>query len=344
MANKEAVFTLRVNTGSSVQDVQSFDAAVQNLNNDIQEVQQTASQTPGIDAFEAKLQELNARVEAGGLSMREMTQVMKEYQTIAAQTGVQSPIGAQALQNAASLKDEIGDIKAATTALSSDFVGLDTAVAGIETGTAAFQGFQSVVALTGTESEALMQTMIKLQAAQGLANAATTIANKLNSDSVLGIKLRAFYEKAYATVVGESTGALKNLKLAMAATGVGVLVAGVLAAIGAFGDLNEMLYGVDETQKALDSTMDAYTQGAQDATTKTSEMEAQFALAKQGVISKEEALKFYNNTLGDTFGQATNLNDAEQNFINKKDDFIKAAAERAQAQAILALAAEEQAK
>ena len=134
MANKEAVFTLRVNTGSSVQDVQSFDAAVQNLNNDIQEVQQTASQTPGIDAFEAKLQELNARVEAGGLSMREMTQVMKEYQTIAAQTGVQSPIGAQALQNAASLKDEIGDIKAATTALSSDFVGLDTALAGVETG------------------------------------------------------------------------------------------------------------------------------------------------------------------------------------------------------------------
>jgi hypothetical protein len=344
MANKEAVFTLRVNTGSSVQDVQSFDAAVQNLNNDIQEVQQTASQTPGIDAFEAKLQELNARVEAGGLSMREMTQVMKEYQTIAAQTGVQSPIGAQALQNAASLKDEIGDIKAATTALSSDFVGLDTAVAGIETGTAVFQGFQSVVALTGTESEALMQTMIKLQAAQGLANAATTIANKLNSDSVLGIKLRAFYEKAYATVVGESTGALKNLKLALAATGIGALVAGVLAAIGAFGDLKEILYGVDETQKALDGTMEAYTQGAQDATTKTSEMEAQFALAKQGVISKEEALKFYNDTLGDTFGQATNLNEAEQNFIDKKDDFIKAAAERAQAQAILALAAEEQAK
>jgi hypothetical protein len=344
MANKEAVFTLRVNTGSSVQDVQSFDAAVQNLNNDIQEVQQTASQTPGIDAFEAKLQELNARVEAGGLSMREMTQVMKEYQTIAAQTGVQSPIGAQALQNAASLKDEIGDIKAATTALSSDFVGLDTAVAGIETGTAVFQGFQSVVALTGTESEALMQTMIRLQAAQGLANAATTIANKLNSDSVLGIKLRAFYEKAYGVVVGESTGALKNLKLAMAATGVGALVAGVLAAIGAFGDLKEMIYGVDETQKALDGTIEAYTKGAEDATTKTSEMQVQFDLAKKGVISKEEALKFYNDTLGDTFGQATNLNDAEQNFIDKKDDFIKAAAERAQAQAILALAAQEQAK
>ena len=272
MANKEAVFTLRVNTGSSVQDVQSFDAAVQNLNNDIQEVQQTASQTPGIDAFEAKLQELNARVEAGGLSMREMTQVMKEYQTIAAQTGVQSPIGAQALQNAASLKDEIGDIKAATTALSSDFVGLDTAVAGIETGTAVFQGFQSVVAMTGIESEALMQTMIKLQAAQGLANAATTIANKLNSDAVLGIKLRAAAEKTYNLIVGESVGAMKNLKLALAATGIGALVVGVMAAVEAFDLLGTSSSNLSDEEAALKSTQDAYTEGATDAATVTAEV------------------------------------------------------------------------
>ena len=270
MANKEAVFTLRVNTGSSVQDVQSFDAAVQNLNNDIQEVQQTASKTPGIDAFEAKLQELNAKVEAGGLSMREMTQVMKEYQTIAAQTGVQSPIGAQALQNAASLKDEIGDIKAATTALSSDFVGLDTAVAGIETGTAVFQGFQSAIALTGVENEALMQTMVKLQAAQGLVNAVSTIANKLNKEAILGIQVRAAAEKtmnfirtgSLATTKAQTTatqalagaegvaatgttflaGAMKALRAAFIASGIGAVVVGLMAAaeaLGIFGDDSE---------------------------------------------------------------------------------------------------------
>jgi hypothetical protein len=270
MANKEAVFTLRVNTGSSVQDVQSFDAAVQNLNNDIQEVQQTASKTPGIDAFEAKLQELNARVEAGGLSMREMTQVMKEYQTIAAQAGVQSPIGAQALQNAASLKDEIGDIKAATTALSSDFVALDTAVAGIETGTAVFQGFQSAIALTGVENEALMQTMVKLQAAQGLVNAVSTIANNLNKEAILGIQVRAGLEKTMnfirtgsiagtkaqaaattglATAEGVATGAtgflagaMKALRAAFIASGIGALIMGLMAAaeaLGVFGDDSE---------------------------------------------------------------------------------------------------------
>lgn len=272
MANKEAVFTLRVNTGSSVQDVQSFDAAVQNLNNDIQEVQQTASKTPGLDSFESKLDELNARVEAGGLSMREMTQVMKEYQTIAAQAGVESPIGAQAIQNAANLKDEIGDIKAATTALSSDFVGLDTAVAGIETGTAVFQGFQSAIALTGVENEALMQTMVKLQAAQGLVNAVSTVANKLNKDAILGIQVRAGLEKtmnfirtgsikatkAQATATNALAGAegvaatgttflagtMKALRAAFIASGIGALIMLLMSAAEAlniFGDDSEEL-------------------------------------------------------------------------------------------------------
>ena len=248
MANKEAVFTLRVNTGNSVQDVQSFDAAINNLNRDIQEVQNTASNNTGIDSFEAKLQELNAKVDAGGLTMRQMTQIMKEYQNIAAQAGAESPIGQQAIQSASELKDTIGDLKAATTALSSDFVGLDTALAGVETGAAVFQGFESALALTGVESEALMQTMVKLQAVQGLVNAATTIANKLNTDAILGIQLKTAAEKAYALVVGETTGALKVMRVAMAATGIGVLIAGVALLVANFESLKTAITGVSSEQ------------------------------------------------------------------------------------------------
>lgn len=285
MANKEAVFTLRVNTGNSVKDVQSFDAAVQNLNKDIQEVQQTASSGTGIDSFDAKLQELNAKVEAGGLTMRQMTQVMKEYQTIAAQAGMESPIGQQAIQNAAELKDQIGDLKSATTALSSDFVGLDTAVAGIETGAAVFQGFESAVALTGVESEALVQTMVKLQAIQGVVNAVTTVANNLNKESILGIQLRNAVEKvgnfiktgsfkaivaqttatkglaaaevgAAAATTGVST-AMKVLRAALIASGIGaiiVLLGTAADALGLFGDSTDE---AAEKQKKLDRAIES---------------------------------------------------------------------------------------
>ena len=255
MANKEAVFTVKVNTGNSVQDLQNADKAVNQLNKDLKTTQTTAKDSSGTDAMTQRLAELDAKLEAGGLSMREMTQTMKEYQTIAIQAGASSPIGAQALQNAAGLKDQIGDLKAQTIALSSDFKGLDTAMAGIEVGASAFMGVQSAMALAGVENEKLTQTMVKLQAVQGLVNSVTTIANKLNSDSILGIQLRTAWEKlknssfvqgtvattaqttaigaqtgatiASATATATATGGMKLFRLALISTGIGALVIGL---------------------------------------------------------------------------------------------------------------------
>lgn len=232
MANKEAVFSLRVDTGNSVQDVQSFDKAVNNLNKDLQSAQKTASSGTGLDDFATRLEELNTRVEAGGLSLREMTQVMKQYQTIAAQAGVESPVGAQAIQNAANLKDEIGDLKAATTALSSDFVGLDTTLAGIETGAAIFGGFQSAIALTGVESEQLVQTMVKLQAVQGVVNAISTVANNLNKDAILGIQLRNVAQKIQNAFIVENTAVTTGNAVATTAMSVGQKAAAVATNLG----------------------------------------------------------------------------------------------------------------
>jgi len=344
MANKEAVFSLRVDTGNSVQDVQSFDKAVNSLNKDLNAVDKTASSLDGIDDFTQRMNELSARIEAGGLTMRDMTQVMKQYQTIAAQAGMESPVGQQALQAAAQLKDQISDLKAATTALSSDFVALDTTLAGVETGAAVFQGFESTIALTGVESEALVQTMVKLQAVQGAVNAVQTIANNLNSDAILGIQLRTAYEKAYTAVVGQSTGALKVFKIALAATGIGAVIALVGTLIANFDSLKDRIFGTSEATRAMAATMDAYKQGAQDAIVQTTEVGNAFELARKGVISKEEALYTYNETLGDAFGRTTDLNEAENIFIKKKEAFVQAAALRAQATALFAKAAEEQVK
>ena len=259
MAEKSVVFSLKVNTGNSVQDIQAMDAAVNDLNQDLKATQQTAADGTGLDTFDQKLQELNARVEAGGLTMREMTKTMKEYQNIAAQAGAETPIGQQAIRNAASLKDEIGDLKAQTTALSSDFVGVDTALKGVETGAAAFQGIQSAVALTGVESEALTETMVKLQAVQGLVNAVSIVSNNLNKEAILGIQIRNGLEKAknfiltgsiapalantaattaqaganvgLATATTASTTAMKLFRLALIATGIGALVVGLILLI-----------------------------------------------------------------------------------------------------------------
>lgn len=287
MADKQAVFTLRVDTGNSVQDVQNFDQAVNSLNNDLKDTQKTASQQAGMDQFETKLKELDDRLKAGGLSMRDMTKLMKEYQTLAAQAGQTSPVGQQAIQNAGELKDTIGDLKAATTALASDTVKLDTALAGIETGAAAFQGVQSAIALTGVESQALTETMIKLQATQGLVNAVTTIANKLQKDSILMIQLRNLQEKGlgktilqnsvfqkannastiaatavtklFGGAINQTSIGFKLLKGAIIATGIGALVVVVGSLLSKLGDWisseKELKAAAEARQAALDESI-----------------------------------------------------------------------------------------
>jgi hypothetical protein len=344
MATKEAVFSLKVDTGNSVNDIKSFDQAVNSLNKDVNNLQNTVSDGAGTDVFAQKLTELNAKVDAGGLTMREMTQVMKQYQNIAAQAGMESPVGQQAIAQASQLKDTIGDLKAATTALSSDFKGLDTALAGISTGAAVFQGFESAIALTGVENENLVKSMQKLMAVQGVVNAISEVANNLNSDAILGIQLRTMYEKAYTAVVGQSTGAMKGLKVALAATGVGALVIGLGALIMNFDKVMDAIGGVSQRQKDLNATMDAYKSAAVDATMQTNKVKNSFDLAREGVISKEEALATYNKELGATFGEAKNLNEAERLFAEKTDAYIKAASLRAQADALMKMAAEERVK
>ena len=257
MAEKTAVFSLKVDTGKSVQDIQAFDKAVEDLNKDLKDTSRTATDasTKGMETFDQKLAELNQRLDDGGLSMREMTKLMKEYQNLAARAGAETPVGAQAIANAANLKDEIGDLKAQTLALSSDFVGLDTTLKGVETGAAAFQGIQSAAALAGVENEALVQTMVKLQAVQGLVNSVSIIANNLNKESILGLQLRNGLEKAknfimtgsiapalagvaatqaqtganvgLATATGGATTAMKLFRLALISTGIGAIVVAV---------------------------------------------------------------------------------------------------------------------
>lgn len=241
MAEKQAIYTVRVDTGNTINDINNFDKALNNLNQDINKTQSELNDTSAQDNFAKNLEELNAKVAAGGMTMRQLGKVVREYQSIVMQAGEQSPVGQEALRAAAELTDRMGDVRAQTTALSSDFVGLDTAVMGIQTGAAVFEGVQSAIALTGVENEKLMQTMVKLQAVQGIANSINTIAVALNKESVLGLQLRTAWEKIYAVSVGQSTGAMKLFRIALLATGVGILVVGLGLLIANFDKLTKFV-------------------------------------------------------------------------------------------------------
>jgi hypothetical protein len=241
----EAIFNLRVNTGNSIEDINDFDKSVDNLNKSIKDTQTTLENGKGIDAFEKNLDDLDKKLKEGNLSIRQQSKLIREYQTIALQAGESSPIGQRAINSAAELTDRLGDLRNQTTALSSDTVKLDTALQGIETGAAVFQGLQSAIALTGVENEDLVKTMVKLQAVQGVVNAVNVVARNLQKDQILGLQLRIGLEKAknfiltgsiatttamagaeggLTTATLGTTTAMKLLRGALIATGIGAII------------------------------------------------------------------------------------------------------------------------
>ena len=341
MATKEAVFSLRVDTGNSVQDIQSADTAVKNFNKDLKETQTTAAAGTGVNKLATDLAALNAKVTAGGLTMREMTQTMKQYQTIAAQAGVTSPVGKEAIRNAATLKDKISDLKNATGVLASDTLKLDTALSAMGTGVAVFQGLQGAAALAGIENEDLQKTMVKLQATQGIMNAVNTVAKNLNKDAVLGIQLRVAAEKIRNLVLGQtttattaqavgevelgtatvgttiattaSTTAMKALKVALVSTGIGALIVGLGLLVANLDEVGNFLSGTTEKEKELEKqrkkTNEALREQSKEVAKESGTFTQQILRLKatnEGTKERAKLINEVNKTYGTTL---TNLKD-----------------------------------
>jgi hypothetical protein len=135
---------------------------------------------------------------------------------------------------AARLEDQIGDTRARVSNLASDTFKFDAAVEATQGLAAGFEIAQGAAALFGDESEDLQKALLKVQAATAIANGVQQIANLLLEESRIKTLLNTQATAAYATVVGTSTGAMKAFRIALAATGVGLLVIGLIALVQNF--------------------------------------------------------------------------------------------------------------
>lgn len=88
------------------------------------------------------------------------------------------------------LVDAIGDTNQAAKAYSNDIMTLQAGVEVFQGVAAAGSIATSAMALFGKENEKVNQILLKVQAAQGLLNGVTAIANLLNKDSVIMLKLK----------------------------------------------------------------------------------------------------------------------------------------------------------
>jgi len=144
-------------------------------------------------------------------------------------------------KEAGEVQDKIGDLNQRVKNLASDTRKLDTVV-GVAQGIAGgFAAAQGAAALFGAENEDLNKTLLKVQGSVALLNGVQQIANTLNKDSAVMTNLNTAAQTAYTFVVGTSTGALKLFRIALASTGIGLVVIAIGALIENFDSLSKWI-------------------------------------------------------------------------------------------------------
>jgi hypothetical protein len=114
----------------------------------------------------------------------------------------------------------------------------------------AFQALEGAQALIGQENEDLQKTLVRLQAitaiTSGIEQARVLILEQLAAKT--GVAGAA--QSAYNVIVGTSTGLLKGLRIALAATGIGLFVFGLIALVENF----------EKVKKALENSIPGFKQ------------------------------------------------------------------------------------
>jgi hypothetical protein len=112
----------------------------------------------------------------------------------------------------------------------------------------AFQAVEGAQALIGQENEDLQKTLVRLQAitaiTSGIEQARVLILEQLAAKT--GVAGAA--QSAYNVIVGTSTGLLKGLRIALAATGIGLFVFGLIALVENF----------EKVKKALENSIPGF--------------------------------------------------------------------------------------
>lgn len=106
---------------------------------------------------------------------------------------------------AAEMKDALGDASQAVRLMSSDTAKLDATIEAMQ-GLAGVAGVATgAIGLLGTENEDLQRAMLIVQSAIAVMNGVQQIANVLNKDSILMLKLKDFWSKAVAKDTAKQT-------------------------------------------------------------------------------------------------------------------------------------------
>lgn len=174
--------------------------------------------------------ELNKLKESGKESAEEIARLEAKFKELT--------------NTAGKLDDVMKDASAAISQAGSDTRGIDIAIRGLTTLSAGFQLTEAGAALFGEENEELQKTLVKLNAIMAATNALQQIGQELTREDSILTNIASKAKGAYALAVGASTGAMKLFRVALAATGIGLIIPLIAALVANFDKIGAVLFKI----------------------------------------------------------------------------------------------------
>jgi hypothetical protein len=209
-------------------------------------------------------------------------------------------------------------------------------------------------ALSGTVAAIKQFTLIKFSAiSESLVELGKDFVdigkNILNTTGITKLYAASneFLAKSFVKVgISEEAAAVgaRAFSAALIATGIGAIIVAVGLLAANWDKVTDALTGATEETKTYDEAQKEVNKQVADFQTKLYGVQDAFAQAKAGTISKQEALKKYNDTLGATVGFAGSLEQAEALMTANTQTVIESIKLRTQAQVFYGKAAEASAR
>jgi len=311
---EEIVFKARVETGNSANDInknindplqkagKNVQKTFDNLRGEIKETQEaldkssksTKSNAKEVENLEKKLSgltseymelsevatDVNATFEDMHGELQPLTTQISEAEdrmhklTLEGQT--QSQEFQELQQKVVTYKQAIIETDRAVDALVEQGRGLGTALQLGSTVVSGYGALEGTMAILGTESEALQQTFVKLQAVQTILMSLEELKIALDRQSLLMTKARSVAtgvmtvaQQAYTWATTATTTAMKLLRIAMLAIPLVAVLAGIIALVSAITsfwketekakDMQDQLGAIiEENEKRIKSASEAY--------------------------------------------------------------------------------------